>query len=75
MSRWREVLDVQSPALEPLWLRIAIAGGCLLWALREFAGGAGFWGVMFGAAGLYLCYQFFVVWDPKRDDDDKEGGG
>ena len=65
-------LDVRSPALRPLWLRIAIAGGCLLWALRELNAGAVFWAILFGAAGLYLCHQFFLAWeDPETEEDDK----
>ena len=68
MSR-RNWLDVQSPLFQPIWLRVLIAGFCLIWSLVEFRGGAVFWGFLFGAAGLYLTYQFFVVWNPDGGDE------
>ena len=69
----RNWLDVQSPVLRPLWLRVVIVALCLGWALFELSGGAVFWSILFGAAGLYLGYQFFVVFDPADKIDAKEG--
>ena len=67
----RAWFDVQLPALQPLWLRVAIVTVALGWALFELSNGNVFWSVLFGAAGLYLAYQFFVVWDPK-DPEEKQ---
>ena len=56
--------DVQTPMFKPLWLRLLIVvlvGG---WTVFELLGGNVFWGILFGAAGVYLGYQFFVVFDP-----------
>ena len=62
-----KLLDVQHPFFKPLWLRVVIFGFCLAWAIFEFATGAPFWGVLFGAIGVYCGWQFFVVFDPKPD--------
>ena len=61
--------DVQKPMFRPLWLRLVIVVFCDGWALFELWGGSVFWAILFGAAGAYLTYQFFVVFDPdkKRD--------
>lgn len=56
--------DVQRPMFRPLWLRALIVGLCLAWTVVEIRGGNGFWAVLFGAAALYLAYQFFVVFNP-----------
>jgi len=62
-------LDVQSPVFRPLWLRVVIVGVCALWTLVEFSNDSGFWVLLFGAATVYLGYQFFVVFDPDKGDD------
>ena len=63
--------DVQSPIFRPVWLRLLIVAACLGWALMELTGGSAFWAVIFGASGVYLGYQFFVVFDPDQKEDDK----
>ena len=65
----RGFLDVQSPVFRPLWLRGAITALCVVWALIELSRGAVFWAVLFGAAGAYLFYQFFIVFDPQDPED------
>ena len=62
------MFDLQTPFLKPLWRRVAITVVTLLWALVEIAGGNVGWAVLFGAAGLWCGYQFFVVWDPETVD-------
>ncbi|SDF27578.1 hypothetical protein SAMN04488105_11618 [Salipiger thiooxidans] len=57
------MFDLQSPWLAPLWRRIAITVVAIGWALVELSSGAHFWAALFGAAGLWCAYQFFVVWD------------
>lgn len=64
-------LDVQSPVFRPLWLRAVIVAVCALWTLVEFSNNSGFWVLLFGAATVYLGYQFFVVFDADRLDADK----
>ena len=68
------LFDVQTPFFRPLWRRIAVTGVCLAWAAMEMATGAVMWASLFGAAGLYLAWQFFVVFDPGSDGDE-EGTG
>jgi len=67
----RSFFDVQSPALEPVWLRAAIVTACGVWGLMELSRGAVFWALVFGAAGAFLYYQFFMVWNP-RDPEEEE---
>lgn len=63
-----KLLDIQHPFFRPLWRRVAVTAICLLWALFELATGSPFFGILFGAAGLYCAYQFFVVFHPKDPD-------
>jgi hypothetical protein len=63
------MFNLQVPFFEPLWIRIATAVVVLGWAGFELITGSPGWAMMFGAAGAYAAYQFFVVWDPKEEDD------
>ena len=69
MSRKGNWLDVQSPVLRPLWLRIVIVGICFVWTVFEIVNGNLFWAILFGAAAVYLGYQLFVVFDPDDGED------
>ncbi|MCY4452678.1 MAG: hypothetical protein OXC01_12075 [Immundisolibacterales bacterium] len=70
------LFDVQTPFFRPLWRRVAVTVVCLAWAAMEVSTGAVFWAILFGAAGLYLAWQFFVVFDPAPDgDEDGTGKG
>lgn len=69
MSGRRGWFDVQSPVLRPLWLRIAIVVFVFGWTVIEAVGGHLVWAAIFGAAGLYLAWQFFVVWNPDGRDE------
>ena len=61
------MFDLDHPFFRPLWIRALVVAVCLGWALFEFATGSPFWGVLFGAAGLYAAYRFFVTFDPRDD--------
>ena len=50
----RSFFDVQSPALEPVWLRTAIVTACGIWGLMELSRGAFFWAIVFGGVGNLL---------------------
>ena len=62
-------LDVQSPFFRPLWLRVVTTAACIGWAIFELLTGGMFWAILFGAAGAYLAWQFFVAFDPPPDED------
>ena len=66
------LFDVQTPFFRPRWRRVAVTLACFAWAAVEMATGAPLWASLFGAAGLYLAWQFFVVFDPGSDG---ENGG
>lgn len=68
------LFDVQTPFFRPLWRRVAVTSACLAWALMEVTTGAVFWAILFGAAGLYLAWQFFVVFTPLSDGDEDGRG-
>ena len=56
-----------------MWRRVLVVGFCLIWALFELASGAAFWAMLFGAAGIYLAYQFFIVFDPDKNERTPDG--
>ncbi len=68
----RSFFDVQSPALEPVWLRAAIVTACGIWGLMELSRGAVFWALVFGAAAAFLFHQFFMVWNPHGEEDEED---
>ena len=59
------LFDLQHPAFRPLWRRVVITVLCLGWAAVEFASGSPFWGVLFGALGLYVGYVWFFDFHPR----------
>lgn len=63
-------LDLNHPFFRPLWIRVAVVAACLGWALFEFLGprGSPFWGILFGAIGLYSAYAFFLNFNPREPD-------
>ncbi len=67
-------LDLEHPFFLPAWRRAAVVALCLGWALVELSAGQFFWAILFGAAGAYAAYGFFVAWDPeavRRKHEDK----
>ena len=65
-------IDASHPFFRPLWRRVAVVAFCLGWALVEFTSGAPFWGIIFGALGLWAAYEFFVAGgDAPSDEEDK----
>ena len=57
----RKFLDPDHPMLRPLWARLLIVAVCLGWAAFEFVDGSPFWGMIFGALGVYAGYVFFFA--------------
>ena len=68
----RGFFDVRSPVFEPVWRRVVAVALTLGWALFELANGALVWAGIFGAAGLWCGWQFFVAWQPQDDDTGKD---
>ncbi|MGR3466085.1 hypothetical protein [Limimaricola sp.] len=63
-----KLFDIQSPFFIPPWRRVLVVVLTLGWAGIELWRGAPGWALLFGAAGLWCAYQFFVVFDPPRED-------
>lgn len=57
----RKFLDTDHAMFRPLWVRVLIVALCLGWATFEFTGGSPFWGVLFGALGVYAAWAFFFA--------------
>ena len=66
-------LDVRTPFFRPLWRRVIATTLCLAWAVAEALSGAVMWAIIFGAAGLYLAWQFFVDFEPPPDAGPRSG--
>ncbi|KAA9010733.1 hypothetical protein [Histidinibacterium aquaticum] len=60
------LFDLQVPAMRPLWLRVTIVLATLAWTGMEIVNGAWGWAALFGAAGLWCVWQFFVTWDEEK---------
>ena len=65
MSR---LFDLDHPFFIPLWRRVMIVVACLGWALFEFLAASPFWGMLFGAIGLYAGWHFFFNFNPRTPD-------
>ena len=63
--------EVRVPFFRPLWRRVLVTGLTLAWAAIELAGGNPGWAAIFGAAGAYLFWAFFIAFDegPAGEDD------
>ena len=59
------MFDFGHPFFRPLWVRVVVVAVALGWALYEFATGAPFWGILFGALGLYAAWHLLMRYDPK----------
>lgn len=62
--------DVSHPMFRPLWVRIVVVAVCLGWAAVELSSNSVFWAILFGSAGAYLAYAFFIAFDTPPDDGD-----
>lgn len=61
------MFDLDNPYFRPLWIRLLIVAVALGWAVVEFATGSPFWGILFGALGVYAAYRFFVAFNPRDE--------
>ncbi|MGR3344732.1 MAG: DUF3329 domain-containing protein [Paracoccaceae bacterium] len=67
------IFDLRQPFFLPIWRRVALVAVCLGWALVEFVTAAPFWGVIFGAFGVYALWQFFLSGWPEAADKPNDG--
>ena len=65
------MFNLQHRFFAPPWRRTLTSAVVVGWALLELVTGNPGWALIFGAAGAWCCYQFFVVWeDPPEDEKD-----
>lgn len=69
------MFDLQVPFFRPLWLRLVTVVVALGWAVFEVVTGSVGFAMIFAALGLYAAWQFFVVWDPEDDDNQRNDDG
>ena len=63
------LFELQTEFFLPLWRRVAVVTVCLVWTVFEFVSGSPFWGMLFGAMGVYALWQlFFDGWPGNRQD-------
>ncbi len=66
-----KLFDLDHEFFRPLWVRIVVTAFALGWSTFEFITGAPFWGVLFGAMGLWCGWCFFIQGDyTNRDNSD-----
>lgn len=53
-----KLLDPDHPFFRPVWVRVAVVGLALLWAVVELVFGSPGWAMLFAAAGLYALWVF-----------------
>lgn len=61
-------MDLQTPFFRPLWRRVTLTAICFGWSVFEFVTDSPFFGIMFGALGLYCAHQFFIAFAPRNTD-------
>ena len=66
----KKFFDLENPMFRPLWVRILVVALCTGWAVVELRNGNAIWAVIFGAAGAYLGWQFFLGFDPEPPKDE-----
>lgn len=55
-----KLVDPDAPFFRPLWVRVLCVLLPLIWAAVEFWFASPIWGMLFGAAGVYLALALFV---------------
>ena len=60
------LIDPNHPFFAPAWRRYAVVASCLGWAAVEFLTGGAFWGVLFGALGVYSAWMLIVAYKPPQ---------
>lgn len=55
--------EVRTAFFRPLWRRIAVVALVLVWTGVELRQEAWVWAAVFGAAGVYLIWAFFVAFE------------
>jgi len=58
-----KLFDFDHPFFLPLWRRVIVVLFCLGWAVVEFASGTPFWGMLFGAIGLWSAWSLLLRFD------------
>jgi len=54
------MFDLNHEFFRPLWIRVTVTAVTLGWSVVEFLTAAPFWGILFGAAGVWCGWSFFV---------------
>jgi len=60
------MFDLDHEFFKPLAVRLITSGVALGWSLFEFITGAPFWGVLFGALGVWCTWHFFLKSKPDQ---------
>lgn len=74
-KRRRPALDVRVPFFRPMWRRIAFVAVMVVWTAVEITRGSPWWALLTGGIGVYLFYEFFMIYDPKNYAGEKDEAG
>lgn len=69
-QNFKDMFDLKHPFFVPLWRRVVTVTLTLGWAVFELVLGNPGWALIFGAAGAWTVYQFFVVWASPEEDEE-----
>lgn len=72
-SNLKRLFNIRTPFFAPRGRRVVITTAVLGWAVFELVTGSPGWAVLFGAAGAWCYYEFFVAFDPDNYKDDDNG--
>ncbi len=53
-----KLIDPTHPFFRPLWVRVAVVGVAVVWAMVELIFGSPGWAILFAAAGFYALWVF-----------------
>ena len=69
----KSLFNLRAPFFAPKGRRVVVTAFLLGWAAFELLTGNPGWAALFGAAGAWCFYEFFVVFDPENYKDKTDG--
>jgi len=58
--------NLRVPFFLPVWRRVLTVAAIGGWTIVELVTASPGWAVLFGAAGLFAAYEFFIIFDPEK---------
>lgn len=58
------MFDLNDARFKPLWLRVLLTAICFCWAVFEYISSSLQWAAIFGVAGAWVVWGFFINFNP-----------